>query len=85
MRTFNYKLVIGIALILLSIGLGIYVGVTIASNIPPAGYDTGAHTLAQFHPPFYGAGAVMFLLIALALLVFIIGIVFIALGTKGSR
>ena len=76
------KLIIGAALLLLSIALMVYVIVSVSANIPEAGYDTGMVQLVNYRPPYQNAGLVMVLLGILSVICFITGLVMTAVGIR---
>ena len=79
------KIIAGIALLLVFIALTVYIIVTISSNIPPVGLDTGPGSIFQFQEPYPGARLVLLLLVIAALLSFLTGIILIAMGSGESR
>ena len=79
------KLISGIALLLLAAALITFVIIDVKANIPPVSLDNGPGTLAQYKPPFEGAGLVMVIMFLLGIISGLGGVIMIILGTQGER
>lgn len=79
------KIIIGIVLILLCAAMITYMIITISSNIPKVGLETGPGSIYQFQEPYPGAKLVLLFIMIAALLSFLIGIILISIGQGELR